>query len=103
MNRRNEIRLNTFSGTSSGEVTGRYGFSQDTDTDISRKFDLEILRAEDDEKEDHYRNVDARIPEINRLLVGDRPYDGYNVPVGAVNFDVNIPVVHHEANKKTNI
>ena len=66
MNRQNEVKLNSFSGTSQVAITGRYGFSQDTDTDITRSYDVEVLRDEDDEKEIDYRNEDPRMPEIQR-------------------------------------
>ena len=95
MKRQNEVKLNSFSGSSNVAITGRYGFSQDTDTDITREYDLEVLRFQDDEKENFYRNADLRLPELNRLgvapLVRDRPYDGINLPMVAQNFDVNIP------------
>ena len=95
MNRQHEVKLNSFSGTSQVAITGRYGFSQDTDTDITRSYDVEILRYEDDEKEDQYRNEDPRMPEIQRWgrapLLTSRRYDGYNMPLAAVDFKVNIP------------
>ena len=62
MKRQNEVKLNSFSGSSNVAITGRYGFSQDTDTDITRSYDIEVLRFVDDEKEDFYRNADPRLP-----------------------------------------
>ena len=95
MNRQNEVKLNSFSGTNQVAITGRYGFSQDTDTDITRSYDVEVLRYQDDEKEDQYRNADPRMPEIQRWgrdpLLTERRYDGYNMPLNAVDFQVNIP------------
>ena len=95
MKRQNEVKLNSFSGTSQVAITGRYGFSQDTDTDITRSYDVEVLRYQDDEQEDYYRNADLRMPEIQRWggvpLATERSYDGYNMPLAAVDFTVNIP------------
>ena len=95
MNRQHEVKLNSFSGTSQVAITGRYGFAQDTDTDITRSYDVEVLRYEDDEKEPDYRNSDPRMPEIQRWgrapLHTSRRYDGYNMPLNAVDFKVNIP------------
>ena len=79
MNRQHEVKLNSFSGTSQVSIAGRYGFSQDTDTDITRSYDVEVLRYEDDEKEAEYRNEDPRMPEIQRWgrapLLTSRRYD----------------------------
>ena len=95
MNRKNEVKLNSFSGSSQVSITGRFGFGQDTDTDITRTYDVEVLRYEDDEKEDAYRNADPRLPEIQRWgsapLLTERPYLGYNILPAAVDFSVHIP------------
>ena len=105
MNRKNEVKLNSFSGSSQVSITGRFGFGQDTDTDITRTYDVEVLRYEDDEKEDAYRNADPRLPEIQRWgsapLLTERPYLGYNILPAAVAFSVHIPTGSYETNQVT--
>ena len=52
----NEVRLESFTGQGQVQVTGRYGFLQDTDSDVTRSYHIEMLRDGDDEKQEYFNN-----------------------------------------------